>query len=223
MINQGLELKVNRNETFTIDYSLSYPDGTPYIISAKLENAYIVLSVTNSLFDQPGRYSKRWWLPTIQPKFYKTTPTKVEALTDDVKFIMFEGDLVPQVVDVIIDNVRKFMYWDVNTSSWLEYYPVRIVKTFTKSDVSEWKENDYLYSITLVDGESMYSGIKTIFTELGYEGDYTLDQLIEILSSAHPEILEGIDLTSPLYEVITTYPIITPTSLTVNADISRRF
>ena len=66
-------LVVHRNETFTLDKIVQNRDGSPYIVSAELENPYWLLTVSSTRYDQKDRYIQNWWLDLSNYLFSSTS------------------------------------------------------------------------------------------------------------------------------------------------------
>ena len=61
MTLKGNEMTVQRGETFTIDRLIVNRDGSPFIISSKYKNPYILLTVASTKYNQNNRYVANWW------------------------------------------------------------------------------------------------------------------------------------------------------------------
>lgn len=163
------EITVTRGETFTIDKTLVNKDGSPYIVSSKLNNPYWLLSISNTVYSQENRYVKNYWLPVNEPCFNSTIALnikdiKVSADSDtplynslkEITNLPIVGYINGVAVSFDIgtdtlfydDTIDKYMYWD---DGWKEY-ECRIIKTFLREDTIEWTSQNYQYSIQLVSG-----------------------------------------------------------------------
>lgn len=77
----GTDIYAQRNEAFTIDYTVHNADGSPFIVSSELENPYILLSVASTNYKQDNRYIKNYWLDlTNYPRFYGTNAFDLTSL-----------------------------------------------------------------------------------------------------------------------------------------------
>lgn len=75
------EISVHRGETFTIDKSVQNKDGSPYVISNRLNNPYFLLTVSTTRYEQQNRYLKNYWLDlTNFPKFLSTQTFNLKSL-----------------------------------------------------------------------------------------------------------------------------------------------
>ena len=82
MRTYGNELIVHRNETITIDKYVKNKDASPYIVSNKLRNPYLLLTVSNARYAQKDRYVGNWWLDLGNlPRFSTTVPTEILDVT----------------------------------------------------------------------------------------------------------------------------------------------
>lgn len=75
------EISVHRGETFSIDKSVQNKDGSPYVISSKLNNPYFLLTVSTTRYEQEDRYLKNYWLDLSNfPKFLSTQAFDLKSL-----------------------------------------------------------------------------------------------------------------------------------------------
>lgn len=168
------EIIVRRNETFSIDKYIVNRDGSPYIVSSRIENPYFLLTVASSKYEQADRYVLNKWLNISNtPRFHTTIAVKLEGSTweDNPLPAGYEGDrLLPyanEAVFYIEDAAGNrsycyFVYDDVDDGEgdtrenydgrWVPY-SCRIVTSFQKSITSNWIEQNYTYGILLVGGE----------------------------------------------------------------------
>ena len=69
------ELVIHRGETFSMDKVVQNKDGSPYIVSNKLKNPYVLVAVSTTRYDQNKRYLLNLWLPlTDKVRFSITDP-----------------------------------------------------------------------------------------------------------------------------------------------------
>lgn len=57
------ELTILKGETFALNRTIENENGTPYIVSSELNNPYFLITVTNNLYDEVGKYVYNKWLP----------------------------------------------------------------------------------------------------------------------------------------------------------------
>ena len=81
MRSSNNELTVYRNETFAIDKTVKTKSGAPYIVSNKLENPYILITVSSSKFEQKSAYKESYYLSLVdKPKFAITNPVNIKSI-----------------------------------------------------------------------------------------------------------------------------------------------
>ena len=75
------EITVHREETFTMEKIVQNKDGSPYIISNKLNNPYWLLSISTTRYEQENRYVKNYWLSLKDhPRFTNTRAVNLKSL-----------------------------------------------------------------------------------------------------------------------------------------------
>lgn len=179
------EITIHRGETFSMDKVVQNKDGSPYIVSRRLKNPCVLVSVSTTRYAQDERYKLNKWLRLTNKLFNLTEPFDLKSLTtepngttpkypngfSDIKTYTTEGEYAPYVaygyigdnlvicdyndcVFYVEDNegVRDYRYWDLNANGWVKY-EFRVTCSFTQAETSQWIEQSYVYSITLVSGE----------------------------------------------------------------------
>lgn len=179
------EITIHRGETFSMDKVIQNKDGSPYIVSRRLKNPCVLVSVSTTRYAQDERYKLNKWLRLTNKLFDSTEPFDLKSLTtepngttpkypngfSDIKTYTTEGEYAPYVaygyiggnlvicdyndcVFYVEDNegVRDYRYWDLNANGWVKY-EFRVTCPFTQAETSQWIEQSYVYSITLVSGE----------------------------------------------------------------------
>lgn len=74
------EIRIERNETFTINKLVKFKNNFPYIVSNKLKNPYIVVSVADTKYQQEKRIVVNKWLSLENvPKFNNTIPINLKS------------------------------------------------------------------------------------------------------------------------------------------------
>ena len=179
------EITIHRGETFSMDKVIQNKDGSPYIVSRRLKNPCVLVSVSTTRYAQDERYKLNKWLRLTNKLFDSTEPFDLKSLTTepngttpkypngftDIKTYTTEGEYAPYVaygyigdnlvicdyndcVFYVKDNegVRDYRYWDLNANDWVKY-EFRVTCPFTQAETSQWIEQSYVYSITLVSGE----------------------------------------------------------------------
>lgn len=80
----GNEITVHRGETFTIDFSFVNKDDSPYVVSNRVDNPYILIAVTDSKFMVADRYIKNYWLNLSNwHKFYYTRVLDIRSFMSE--------------------------------------------------------------------------------------------------------------------------------------------
>ena len=186
------ELVIHRGETFSMDKVVQNKDGSPYIVSNKLKNPYVLVAVSTTRYDQNKRYLLNQWLPlTDKPRFSITEPIDLTSFKTDVngtvsKYTSFDDVNIRKPVlgsggkDCIVSGyigdrfvfydyddcvlyleneqgIKEYRYWNLEQEGLLKY-EFRITCPFTQDITSEWVEQSYVYSMTLMSGELPASG-----------------------------------------------------------------
>jgi hypothetical protein len=168
------ELVVQRGETLTISKIIQNKDGSPYIISNRLNNPYWLVTITENIFNYEGRYILNVWLPLKDAlRFYFTKPVNLNDMgytswKDAELPAGYEGDETSGYANFAIfklteNNETSYKYWkysnndkDDYTGEWTDYSC--FINFVIGRDITvQWSEQNYYYSINLVDGE----GIRT--------------------------------------------------------------
>lgn len=188
------ELFVHRGETFSIDKTIQNKDGSPYIISSKLQNPAFLLTISNTRYEVDKRYIYNRYLKLDEfPRFENTTAVNLKVFKsssggttsnyDDFDDITSLSTVTNPVTGVEYDNVvasgwigtefwisqvggdvfyvedsngkKTYKYWkydenNVNGGNW-EEYKCRIVTPFFSTLTINWIDQNYTYSINLVD------------------------------------------------------------------------
>jgi hypothetical protein len=165
------EIIVHKGDSFTVDKIIKNKDGSPYIISNKLNNPYFLITVADSKYAQSNRYVKNYWLDLTEfPRFLCTQPVdlfsiKTSATSDENKYDTFPDELPEGFVDGVYvqyeigdavffirdeDGKAQYKYYD-DAKGWLDY-KCQLVKSFSCEDTEEWVSQNYVYSIRLVSG-----------------------------------------------------------------------
>lgn len=181
------EMIITRGETFTMDKLLQNKDGSPYIISSKLEHPYWLITISSSDFEIAERYTKRYKLDlTEYPRFLYTNAMSFKEIFPNNAW--FEEVTTPVIVDgreciasVVVDGkvvgveptdyvfyltkdgLTHYKYAKIINSTIKWYtYECRLIKAFSANDTLELSAQSYLYSISLIDDRSDDSICKTI-------------------------------------------------------------
>lgn len=83
------ELVIHRGETFSMDKVVQNKDGSPYIVSNKLKNPYVLVAVSTTRYDQNKRYLLNLWLPlTDNVRFSITEPIDLTSFKTETNGIV---------------------------------------------------------------------------------------------------------------------------------------
>lgn len=241
-------LVVHRNETFTLDKIVQNKDGSPYIISAELENPYWLLTVSSTRYDQKDRYIQNWWLDLSKyPRFVSTTPIDLKSFksgagadaapafssfSDVTSLESFVGKYLngQQITEMDADdfvyyleddnNNKEYKYWSTTADGW-QKYECRITKLFQQEITRLWVEQTYVYSITLMSGTSMLDYLKLLCdkNDITYNDNATINELYTALLNSGYKFDEDFNISSPIALFTTVKPILVPTELRVMSDI----
>lgn len=186
------ELVIHRGETFSMDKVVQNKDGSPYIVSNKLKNPYVLVAVSTTRYDQNKRYLLNQWLPlSDKARFSITDPIDLTSFKTDVngtvsKYTSFDDVNIRKPVlgsggkDCIVSGyigdrfvfydyddcvlyleneqgIKEYRYWNLEHEGLLKY-EFRITCPFTQDITSQWVEQSYVYSMTLMSGELPESG-----------------------------------------------------------------
>lgn len=234
------ELIVTRGETFTLSKLIENRDGSPYIISSRLNNPYWRITIASSHYEQNDRYVLNKWLELKNlPRFEITQPVNIRSLRPDFAiFDMttlpsgYEGDETSGYANRAIfygkdyDGVIKYKYWEyINneigdfSGRWVDY-KCPIITTFDTEITSQWIGESYVYNILLVDGASTSDYLHNIAENLGLITENVSDEEIyNNIFNLEPQLLSGVDLTKPLMNVDTLYPILESTKIYVKSNL----
>lgn len=232
------ELVIYRGEAFTLDYEIKYQDGTPYIVSNKLDNPYLLLSISNTAFSQNKREVRNYWYPlSDKPRFTLTEPLDIQDFKkaaengeslyssfDDItsfpiKGVYLNGEFVSELTaeHAVFSNSLepgKFKYW--KNGKWNDY-ALRLVQPFTSNDTKEWLAQKYYYTIQLVNGTDLRNYLLTLYNESYPNEDADTFTNYELYNSLKDTVdfPEDFDITQPLAIIAQSIPLLSPVSITV--------
>lgn len=241
MKNFNNELSVYRNETFTINKLVQNKDGSPYIISNKLKNPYFLITVSTTRYAQKDRYVANFWLDLkATPRFLLTQPINLLSIkravtSNDSAYTQF-SDIVGSTVEGYIDGKyvqyesgdavffvndngkRIYKYYDTMRKEWLDY-SCKIVKSFLQDTTKDWVEQNYVYSISLVSGQSMLEYLRNVCNNNSIS--YSVSDDVNTLYNRSKHLLsDGFDIDKPIMEPYDIcVPILVPTKLSVYSNI----
>ena len=182
------------------------------------------------------------------PSSDESNPTHGDtAETNYLYYYTLQSD---EIDPATMEKPRYYFYYDYEADpegELVEGYDCRIIQNFSSRDTEEWTGQNYMYQITLVDGELMYSTLNTLYLAkkdnydlsdypLDGEGDWesTIEQQNtpqgrELLARRYeyfkirwPESFQAdIDADSPLGFIEVPEPILLPTKLEVYNNLRR--
>ena len=241
-------LVVHRNETFTLDKIVQNRDGSPYIVSAALDNPYWLLTVSSTRYDQKNRYIQNWWLDLSNyPRFVFTNPVdlksfKVSSASDAASAFSSFSDVTSlnsfvgtylngqQITEIEANDFvyyleydngnKEYKYWSTNSNGW-QKYECRITMLFAQETTRQWVEQTYVYSITLVSGLSTIDYLRQLCTDndIDYTDNNTIIDLYLLLRDIGYAFNNNFDVNAPLAMFNIVKPILVPTELKVMSDI----
>lgn len=208
----GTDILVHRGETFSIDILLQNPNKSPYIVTDRSANPYFLLTVSSSKYSQKGRYIKNWWLEIPKElRFYCTNPVDIS------EFDKSNGKNYAIYYD---SETKSYYTWDGESDKPDVPYELRIVKTFSKEDTEQWVGQDYVYSITYVDGQSMLENLTELYLFEGLpEPVPTEKELLYLELVKKNDMYKDIMWERELSRIDISIPIINPSKLSVNSVI----
>lgn len=161
-------IQVERGEDWTYDVYFQNRDRSPYIVSSKLQNAQILVTVASSKYTQNGRYIANFWNEVAQghPTFYSTEPTVIVDTSatsiSNLKSPKNAGVTLPAGQDYDTfsvyawtdnDGETHYLHW-IGTADLgvYEEYSFHFVQQFPTEITNEWIEQSYVFGIKLVGG-----------------------------------------------------------------------
>lgn len=169
------EIQIMRGESWNFDVLLTAANGAPLIISSELKNPYFLLTVSSLKFPVEDRVVRNYWCKpwgasnVAFNRFYRTTPIAVspsfikeyESLDEwmTAERTVYSGEVnggnsLSRAVFTTIENGVKY-YWlfesDKNQHIVPKKYECRFTCQFPAYDTVNWIEQEYSFSMKLVD------------------------------------------------------------------------
>lgn len=238
MTGQRHNICITRGETFTIDKLIVNKDGSPYVVSNALKNPHFLLKIAQSKYAQNGRQTLHIWLP-VADTFYCTNVVTLDS-----------PDRAPELQNAFIKdyfNTRKtndYAVYKFNTpkdangndySAYYQWYGVginykeyntRFSYTFTSDLTSKLIEQDYVYSIDLVAGDSTEEYVNELADKIyaippEYSSvNFTLQDKLYFIKlydyNNKTNYADGIVLDKKLHNITFSVPILSNCSILVN-------
>lgn len=212
------ELVIHRGETFSMDKVVQNKDGSPYIVSNKLQNPYVLVSVSTTRYDQNKRYLLNQWLPlSDKVRFSITEPIdllsfKTEANGTVSKYTSFDDvkrELVSENENCIVSGYigDQFVYYDYDDCV-LYLQDERAVRDYKYWNLEQERLLKYEFRITCPFTQEMTSK----WIEQSYVYSITL-MSGELPANGEP----------PFVNIDTVQPLLIPTKLSVLSSINGGF
>lgn len=273
------ERVIQQGEDWNIDVKLSQSvqDYIPYIVSKDREHPHFVLTVASTKFEKNHRYVESWWqeIPDSQPRFKQTVPFFVGDFTADPtsfrdlinKATAYDDKIGPDVAD---DTAYERLYQYTVKGSEFKYcyttdgtdivlgYELRLRFNILShipgleglhAGTANWNSQEYMYQITLVDGQLMEDTLISLITSTKYsnlnwrsdlpkKSDYATTEeyitalknmlknelvrkdLFNFVKQHIPDFFQkDIDWNSNLGQIWSPIPILKPTRLRVDSNL----
>lgn len=246
MQTRNNEIIVHRGETWTMRKLIKNKDGSPYIVSSRLNHPYWLLCVSSNLYSQLGDYKLEIWCDLGNfPRFKITRPVELKSINPDYTFANTSipsgyeydedtGKLSYANVAVFYErsseSVINYKYWayidnedDPYYGEWVDY-KCDITVPFTKNITDDWTEQNYYYNISLIDGETLVDYLNIVAKQLSIDVDgisTDKDALYSSIFNVEPDLLSQIDIEKPLYREDNIFVILPETKLTVRTNLRR--
>ena len=226
------ELTILKGETFALNRTIENENGTPYIVSSELNNPYFLITVTNNLYDEVGKYVYNKWLPLDNfLRFRKVKP--ILYTYDDWSELPagYEGNSEEYANEAVFYRYRngtpEYKYFRYTGSPsqgnyagvWVDYkfeintiFPYHITKDWNYGNmyysiqlVSGNKVKDTLYELADIYGLPHYSDLTTLYNEL-----IDIDEIKDSLANISP--------VEPI-QIDTMYPVLYYSDVYVKSNI----
>lgn len=251
----GNEIYIQRGETWSLDFAVKNDKGDPYMLFSEWNNPYLAITVTAARYEQKGDFRRTWWLDmnnrwveqedgtfvmvpmkrfTETNALFTMTHTVEDAIINYPR-ITANGDTTkPYDVTHFLfytepngDGVRIYKYCiSYGEEEVWEDYDFRIIKQFNTKD---WTEQNYLFDIKILAGESVDEHIYGILTQqeatdipaLPWEDEVTIVQIKRITDWKVRKLMQEIfDSGQPLMpDYDTKSLVLQPTKLSVSTNI----
>lgn len=215
MILYNNEITIHRGESFTLERSVVNRDGSPYIVSSSEKNPYLAITITATRYDQLGRYKRTWWISLKD--FPRFKYTKVKDIAN------YDSQASDAAYDYLYNVNGDYRYWD---GSKYVPYAFSFVKVFNTDTTNELVEQNYLYDVKHVYGNSTRDLLVSLCNI--YAPQYMLDypnasseDIYDKLFSIDEAYVEGIDYNVPIYNTKVQTVLLAPTRMTVQSYLRR--
>lgn len=178
------------------------------------------------LKSEPGEYKQSNYTGFNDSKF-----NSLQSFTDPVTGVVYDNlvafgyvnnePVLYEVGDAVFTDGTSYKYWDPDKTGngWTDY-TCRFAVMFSNQITKTWVEQNYMYSIELVSGESTLQYLRTLCeqNDIYYEDVLDVNDLVELLTEQGVEIT--INTKKPIVEVTFNIPLLKPTKLTVSSNIN---
>lgn len=231
----GNDIYIQRGETWSLDFEVVNSKGEPYMLFSAWKNPFLVITVTSARYTQKGDFRKTWWLDMDNSwkqnadGTMSVVPLKRFVETNALTTTLFDiGQILADYTDITVDNIENYLFFNgtdykyLNGDVW-EDYNFRIIKQF---DTKDWTEQNYLYDIKVLAGESIEEHIHGVLTQQGatdipalpWTDEVTVVQITRIADNEElTELFKSGQPLMPNYDVES--PLLKPTKMTVSSNI----
>lgn len=167
MFLKGMDVRVKRGETFTLEFEVLNNDGTPHILYKEFINPYICIALRSNAYTQSGEVIRNYWLPLNNiPNFEITEYLPIASNTQyppneyaDSSWAIAEAERPTGQMAVFVYN-GDYVYYNINTQSY-EPYNFVVSKVFVPSDTQDLTDINYVYDVYICSGPTVEDVIKT--------------------------------------------------------------
>ena len=199
----GRDIYIQRGETFTLDFDVTNAKGDPLMLFKKWPNPYLVITVSNSLYEQEGDMRKVYWLDLSKTytedkngqwqekpfkRFIETEPLYIPNFNVPDVLEVYKSKIVTDstkdndVCNFLFTNeqggVKKYKYVKSYTGTagaiTDEAWEDYVFRILKYFDTSDWTEQTYYCEIKIVCGESIEEFVRARLAEEGKSYSGTL-------------------------------------------------
>lgn len=219
------EITVYRNETFSMNKIIQNRDGSPYIVSSKLNNPYFLITVSDSVYKQINRYAHNKWLNLRNElRFEITRPVNIKELGyssfDGMRVPAgFEGDNVSYANVAVFTDGISYKYWSYGDDAWKDY-SLKINTVYSSEVTSRWPEGTLHYGILLVDGPLTEDYLKVTCEQLNLDATVSPGEMFNSIQNVRPDLVAHIEEPGrPIIKFNEVRQILEPTKLYVKSNL----
>lgn len=201
----GRDIYIQRGETFTLDFEVVNAKGDPLMLFKKWPNPYLVITVSNSLYEQEGDMCKVYWLDlskiyvqdaqgNLEEKPFKsfivTEPLYLPNFNVPDALHLYESKIVTDVNSEF--DICNFLF--TNEQDGIKKY--KYVKSYTGTagaitdevwedykfrilkcfDTNDWTEQTYICDMKIVCGDTLKDYVANCLKREGKEFSGTVSQ-----------------------------------------------